>query len=46
MFKTMLWDPAGASALVQRQPDGNEVERDVQRLGDGESLPSTGRGKQ
>uniref|UniRef100_A0A8D2M8A6 Ski oncogene n=1 Tax=Zonotrichia albicollis TaxID=44394 RepID=A0A8D2M8A6_ZONAL len=28
MFKTMLWDPAGAPALVQRQPDGNEVSSD------------------
>uniref|UniRef100_U3K4D6 Ski oncogene n=1 Tax=Ficedula albicollis TaxID=59894 RepID=U3K4D6_FICAL len=28
MFKTILWDPAGASALVQRQPDGNEVSSD------------------
>lgn len=25
MFKTILWDPAGA--LMQCQPDGNEVER-------------------
>uniref|UniRef100_A0A8C9EIL2 Ski oncogene n=1 Tax=Pavo cristatus TaxID=9049 RepID=A0A8C9EIL2_PAVCR len=27
MFKTMLWDPAGGSAVLQRQPDGNEVQR-------------------
>lgn len=42
MFKTMLWDPAGASALVQRQPDGNEVERDVQRWGMGNPFPLQG----
>nr|pir C-ski protein FB27 - chicken [Gallus gallus] len=28
MFKTMLWDPAGGSAVLQRQPDGNEVPSD------------------
>lgn len=42
MFKTILWDPAGASALVQRQPDGNEVERAVQRWGMGNPFPLQG----
>lgn len=42
MFKTMLWDPAGASALVQRQPDGNEVERAAQRWGMGNPFPFQG----
>ncbi|KAM6296176.1 ski oncogene isoform 1-T1 [Aegotheles albertisi] len=28
MFKTMLWDPAGGLALMQCQPDGNEVPSD------------------
>lgn len=27
MFKTILWDPAGGLALMQCQPDGNEVEK-------------------
>lgn len=42
MFKTILWDPAGASALVQRQPDGNEVERAAQRWGMGNPFPLQG----
>lgn len=42
MFKTILWDPAGASALVQRQPDGNEVERALQRWGMGNPFPLQG----
>lgn len=42
MFKTMLWDPAGASALVQRQPDGNEVERAALRWGMGNPFPFQG----
>lgn len=42
MFKTILWDPAGASALVQRQPDGNEVERAAQRWGMGNPFPLHG----
>ncbi|KAM9370279.1 ski oncogene isoform 1-T1 [Phaethornis superciliosus] len=28
MFKTILWDPAGGLALMQCQPDGNEVPSD------------------
>lgn len=44
MFKTMLWDPAGASALVQRQPDGNEVERAAHRWGMGNPFPLQGGG--
>lgn len=42
MFKTMLWDPAGGSAVLQRQPDGNEVQR-VAGVGVGSSFPLKGK---
>jgi len=35
MFKTILWDPAGVLALMQCQPDGNEVERVAEGRGMG-----------
>lgn len=35
MFKTILWDPAGGLALMQCQPDGNEVERVAEGWGMG-----------
>lgn len=45
VFETMLGDPAGGSALRQRQPDGNEVQR-VAGGGGGEFLLFKGKRKQ